>query len=770
MNQCGFFFLLVGWSIGAGLAWGEVYRVDRRSQWQEWRFPAGSLELGEDGSVTPRRFAPGSLNAALDAARFSHPAAGGDTVQGGVRLVGSNSAAGRRLIDGDPLTYWQPDPADSLEAWHFEIDLGRAIPVIAVRLRFPDQEGARPFREFRVFGSDGRRVVTTGEDIFAYNLIGGTTRPNDRTEVEYLVRPIVKSTTLNIGEGFLSAAEDSVEVPYALLQYVRFRASAKSPEAALAEVEIYTFGENIALGTFERGGSLVERVGSGRAMADGNANTSWLGRSSPEEAQPTWVWDLGSLFWTERVILFGVEGSQIYGFVAGIQDHRFLVSDGRLKLTGALSYDLLYDFDLDFGYPGQLTYRFSPPRPIRYLSSVFTESQSGEIVEVAVFPVGHVAQVEMTSGFLDLGEIAGDRRPKVIQDLSWEADLLPGSRVQVQTRSGNTLRERTLYFHRNGKEISEAEYKKLVKSLRGETRAIIEEGEDWSEWSTFSQVSGEEFRSPSPRRYLQVRLLLSSEQRDAAPTLRSLSIHFVPALLAGSAGGIEPRIALPGVPQRFSYSILPHFETGDSGFDRILLETPSPAAVDSLSLIIGGQEVEPVAVRAYADSLVVDLPRMVRQDTVELDFRLALLRNPTVFRAFLGHRQRAGLWQPVDPVERFATTVFLPQVPQTRRLIAALSVNPPVFTPNGDGVGDQAQIRLSVLKVEEPPEIRIYALDGALVRHLEGQRDLDLSYLYTWSGRDQAGRLVPPGIYLCRIRLEAQAGEESLSRVIRVIY
>jgi len=257
---------------------------------------------------------------------------------------------------------------------------------------------------------------------------------------------------------------------------------------------------------------------------------------------------------------------------------------------------------------------------------------------------------------------------------------------------------------------------------------------------------------------------------DAAPALRSLSILFAPALLAQSLARVEPRTALPGVPQRFSYSILPLFEAGDSGFDRLLLETPAPADAEDLSLRIGGAPVAPAAVRISADSLVLDLPQAVREDTVEVVLSLSVLRNPTVFRAFLGHSQRPGLWQPVDPAERFATTVFLPQVPQTRRLIAGFSIQPPLLTPNGDGVGDQAQIRFSVLKVENPPQVRVYALDGALVSRLEGQRAPDQSYLYTWSGRDRAGGLVPPGIYLCRVQLEAQSGEATLTRLLRVAY
>ena len=52
---------------------------------------------------------------------------------------------------------------------------------------------------------------------------------------------------------------------------------AKTPDAALAEIEVYTLGENIALQTLGRGGTIQERSGRGFAfnMADGDANTDW---------------------------------------------------------------------------------------------------------------------------------------------------------------------------------------------------------------------------------------------------------------------------------------------------------------------------------------------------------------------------------------------------------------------------------------------------------------------------------------------------------------
>jgi len=159
MKQVRFYSLslLLALSTGVGLAWGDVYRVDRRSQWQEWQFPTGVLELRADGSVVPKKFEGGLLNAALDAAQFSHETAGGKTVQGGVWKVGSSPATAGNIIDGDPLTFWKPDPAAPLEDWWIDVDLGRTVPVTKIRLIFPDREGTRPFREFRVFGADGNR-------------------------------------------------------------------------------------------------------------------------------------------------------------------------------------------------------------------------------------------------------------------------------------------------------------------------------------------------------------------------------------------------------------------------------------------------------------------------------------------------------------------------------------------------------------------------------------------------------------------------------------
>ena len=357
----------------------------------------------------------------------------------------------------------------------------------------------------------------------------------------------------------------------------------------------------------------------------------------------------------------------------------------------------------------------------------------------------------------------------MIKSLRWEADLPPGARIQARTRSGNELQENFRYFRKDGNEVTAEQYDQMPKQLRGETQSTIGIGEDWSEWSNFYQHSGEQFLSPSPRRFVQVQLILSSDRPTTAPTVRALEIEFTDAFLSGVTGEVLPRTAEAGVRQLFSFHITPEFASRNPGFNRLLLQTPSPADPDALALTIGGAEAEPAAVRVAGDSLLVELPRTVRREEVALTFSAVVERNATLFRAFVGNEGELAVWQPVDPLRRAATTVYLPSVPGTDRLIANLSVQS-FISPNGDGIGDTVEIRFHVLKTDAPAQVQIYTLDGRLVRALEGQRQPDQSYLYTWAGQDQDERIVSPGSYLCRVEVEAQAGAASQHRIISVAY
>ena len=761
-----------------------LYQVNRQSQWREWTFPVGTLEFAPDGSVTPVEF-KGTHNAALNAKDFTHALVSGQEIQGGAWKAGSNFAAADNIIDGDPETFWQPNADAPLDEWWIEIDLGRATLVTEIRLIFPDQEGARPFSEFRVFGTEGRRV--TRSDIFSFHLIGGTTKPINEKLVTYDVQPLVREVKRIRALGNEEEAAVVAET-YDMLQYIRILVDAKTPDAAIAEVEIYTPGENIALQTLARGGTIQERAGRGFAfkMADGDANTDWGARRERGQDPIAWDWDLGALFWVERVVMRTSDfllRTLTYGSnLPQIRTHSLSVSAGERTLTGAVDFDELFVGDTaallstSSEFPGQLTYLFAP-QPVRFVAAEWVggggassfQFQSGFLVETQIFPVGHVAQVEMNSDFIDLGQIAGDDRAKVIKSLDWQADLPPGARIQARTRSGNKLQEIFSYFRKDGTEVTDEQYEQMAKVLRGEVTSTIGIGDDWSEWSNFYQRPGEQFLSPSPRRFVQIQLILSSDRPSTAPTMRSLELEFTDAFLAGVEGEILPRTAEPGVMQLFSFRIVPVLGTRDPGFNRILLQTPTPIDPADLILKIAGADTAPATVLVTGDSLLVELPRTVRREEVEVAFNTVLKNNATVFKAFVGQTTQPEIWQPVDPLQRAATTVYLPGIPGSGQLIANLTVQPFV-SPNGDGIGDAAQIRFNVLKVDARPEVQIYTLDGRLINTLKGQLQADQSHLYSWSAQDRDGAIVPPGSYLCRIGVDAQAGVENLLRVISVVY
>ncbi len=749
----------------SGASGQSVFTVSQKSQWEEWRFPTGAIELKGDGSITPVKFEQ-PFNAAPSAPQFTHKLKQSGEVQGGVWRVGSNPAKALNIIDGDPETFWKPDPADPLDKWWLEINLGRVVAVKEVRLHFPDKEGARPLRGFRVFGADGKLASQT-EDIFSFQFIGGTTKWNEQTLVSYPVA-FGERTNAVFSLGETKAGEDT-STAFAPLQYIRIIADATSPDAALAEVEVISFGENIAPGTLERGG-FIDDQGKGRTagMVDGDVNSFWeeLDASGAGGYRTQFNWNLGAIYWINRVVFVAFQLHTTW-YPPRILAHRLLGADGRLKPSGDLDFDLLFDFPDPQTYtnPEPLTYRFSPYLRLRNLLMLFNGTSSGAISEAFVFPVGYVAQVELTSGYIEISN-----RPKVLQTLAWEADLPPGTRIQAQTRSGNSLVEQTVYHHKNGTEVSKEKYDGLNKALKGVIETFTVPGDDWSGWSNGYEFSGQAFLSPSPRRYVQFKVLLNSDQPDTAATLKSLSLAYTDAFLSGAAGEIYPKEAKPGVMQNFSYHLYPKFGAGDPGFNRILIETPSQLEKDSLSVSVGGTLIEPAAVRVSPDSLIVELPQLVRQDSVVVDFRARLLTNPYLVKTSIGRTQQPELWQLADPAGRFATTVFLPQAVEATHWLANLPSQPLVFSPNNDGIRDQAEIRFSVLKVDATPTVRVYRLDGRLIQELEGHRDPDQSWSFNWSGRDRNGVLVPPGVYVCQIGLETQAGGEALSRTINVVY
>jgi len=108
---------------------------------------------------------------------------------------------------------------------------------------------------------------------------------------------------------------------------------------------------------------------------------------------------------------------------------------------------------------------------------------------------------------------------------------------------------------------------------------------------------------------------------------------------------------------------------------------------------------------------------------------------------------------------------------QVRSVLAAQST-PAVVTPNGDGINDVATISYDLFETTGPVPVAvsIHDLSGHLVRELATQ-DLSIGhYEVAWDGRNDAGRLVGPGVYLFRVVTRVGGRDQAQLGPVNVVY
>lgn len=770
---------LLWWAASARAA-GELV-IDSQRQWQEWAFPAGTVQLSPGGRVSVGRTRKGT-NPALDANTYGYDSPGGPA-RGGIRAAGSNPAAAALAIDGDRSTMWAPDPADDLAKWWLEVDLGRALPISEIRLVFG--EAGPPFSEFRIY-------VSTGEPRF----------PGTRLRALNFL-PLVRTTSPNEEQVFVQPVESADELGRpltgALLQYVRIYFDRKVEGAALAEVEVTALGDNIAQGTLQRGGKATSgQVSLPVSIFDGllwtgwkmtNLGSNWL--QGKDLLNGPWIrWDLGAEFWIDvvRITSSGgalststqaeppMDGFRLYastGTESAVVRHPVWQVDGR-----SLEWQLVADVDNTANFPTPLQnyeLHYDPPLRVRYLffhhfygAGVWRTGYAlgSDLFELQLFGEGFLPGVTLESPLLEVGD-------DFVSAVAWEGDFPEGTGVQLFTRSGDEVQETVTYYDKNGNEVTQESYNSIPKSFRGDIvrqRQPVEEA--WSAWSPPYARSGVAFASPSPSRFLKVRATLTSDNPQTAPVLRRIALRLEDPVVKRITARIAPQEAEPGVRSPFTCLLRPVFQAGNSGFDRVLIRVPFEA--EDVTVRVQDRPTDPAQLIQKADSLQIRLPVTVRNQPVEVGFTTLLERDNTVFAAAVARGD--GAWQPVDPEGEGDLTVRLPAFAASPGLIHDLMVEPPVCTPNADGVNDEARVRFAVYRVDAPRPIavEVYDLSGRLVRRLHGAAGA--SGLYglrgeiAWDGRDDAGERVPPGVYLLRARVAGDAMDSVRQRPVAVAY
>lgn len=841
----------------------NAVEVSTQAQWQAWSMAPGLVTVSPSGTVGPRRLAQ-ATNGAVDASDFTYEIPGSlrslydnafdDSgvlrARGGIKRAGTNPSGASRAMDGDRATFWEPDSSAALDSWWLELDLGRLVSATRIVLRFADSTATAPsdpFLQFRVHTATGQNPFGDESGALEYEFGGGTTRPNTgQREFGFELAPTLTHATGWTGrlvqyvrvavtdrrgargeevdeptwQALAAADRGAVEHVWHVAGEDRLvtegeygalpeaerggRRFFRRERARLAEVEVWTAGENVALGLLERGGSLQE--GNPNAAVelafDGSIRTNWNATVFSTVGDIAgWgllTADLGALLRVDaiRIITRRAEPSEriLYGY-------ELRGSDGSLAPDGSLIWEALSGDDRLLNQDTRLFEDRFDARALRFLEfrnldvARRTNAHLGHrfqsaVSEIQIYASGYPPEVVLESDLIDL------RDARSLRTIAWDALTPPGTAVEIRTRTGNDLREVGHYFLSSGEEVTKAEYDKKPSFFQGPVEIETVPGPGWSSWSQAYVQSGERIRSPSPRRYMRIEARLLADTPDTAATLRALRVNTLAPVADELVAEIAPKADVPvGQAVDFDVYLQPAFSTaGQRGFDLVRLTAPARAAL-TLRGVASGDEAQLAAggadafIRAAGDSLFrnpsglvlgvegegfdalrVHLPTAARRSgpqLVRLSFTSTVFQSGSTFQVEVAHSATEEIWQEADPgdvvgddlAQGSGLTVLTPPGGGNIRLIRA---GPSVFTPNGDGRGDVAVFEFAVLKVnvDRQVRVRIYDLRGRQVRRLSERRDqANGLYRIEWDGRDDGRQLVPPGLYVARIDVETDAGD-----------
>ncbi len=553
----------------------------------------------------------------------------------------------------------------------------------------------------------------------------------------------------------------------------------------------------------ERGGQVLSlnwigwgaASGNDLAMFDGDPTTAFLGDGDwggdyGVIRQKSLIFDLGGRFFLERIRFFPRErflaDRFVQRFIIGISDGDPL-KKGTREFTQGIRGSF-FDFDLPYNVFENVESVIDMPLPtvpVQQLLFEAPENTTGiwEIAEFEIYGHGFAPFARYVSNVIDLGG------PASLGSLRWSGDQDAGATLSLSTRSGldadpnvywrYTFRggERTR-FDAEGRPLTLASYGQLAL---GAQAGLSHDTAGWTFWSgapDFATGAGV-VAGAGARQFVQVRAdFTSGQQTRGRLDWVELAVS-LPPVAQQAIAEIMPSVVSPGTVSAFTYKVKASVGRADLGFDRLAIDTPARVS-HVVGVRLSGQPVAFDVVARTDTGFVLAVPLVDAQRTeevLEVDFHASVFQFGTVFSGRLFNSAhpaevpQALAWGDADGV------------PSSERLqvdltglgggsLGVLSVEPGVFSPNGDGVNDVVSIGCDVLNVSGG------SLVGCWVYDLSGRRLVlvDASWLGSgryggvWDGRDGRGFLVPPGLYVVGLQVETDQGMTHRQALVAIAY
>ena len=421
------------------------------------------------------------------------------------------------------------------------------------------------------------------------------------------------------------------------------------------------------------------------------------------------------------------------------------------------------------------------PNPHGKALGELVNDQPWEIAEFEIYGQDYVSEASYTSEIIDFEEPAG------WGEIWWAGERQGDARVWIQTRTG-TDEDPNVYWRKTGTKGQETMLsesgkpltKKDYESLRGHLRGrITYDSEHWSFWSApydfEAGLAGVPITSPGPRRFFQVRVLFLPTRTEGA-FVDSIAFRFSkPPLAQEVVAEIAPIHVQPGALTTFTYAFSPTMTARNPGFDSIEILTPERA--DRIrSVRIDGEEEASFTSRVEEDRFEVAFPKVTVDGTlveVVFDTRVFTYGTSFVGRVFDSTTEEVSqLVTPGDATLEIESDDLLVRTSLKESVILSVEASPNPFSPNGDALNEVVHISYSLSQLARPTPVavKIYEPSGALVRSVYAGEDVAGRFVRDWDGKDEDGALVPPGVYLYRVGIEADEGLEVNVGTVGVVY